>query len=349
MSLAATVQLHLGDLDLDVELAGELGETVAVLGPNGAGKTTTLRALAGLTAIDRGRIVLDGAVLDDGGATFVAPERRPVGVVFQDYLLFPHLSVLDNVSFGLRRRGTGRAAARAEAADWLEALGLADRAGVRPQELSGGQAQRVALARALAPRPRLLLLDEPLAALDQSARAAVRRDLRARLTAFPGVRVLVTHDPVDAAVLADRLVILERGRVTQSGTFAEIAARPRSRYVAELVGVNLLEGTAAGDHVDLGAGRQLVVPDAGSGRVLALIHPHSVVLQRERPAGSARNVWPGTVAGIEPLGERVRVRIDGPVPLVAEITPAARRDLDLDAGGAVYAAVKATDVTVFPA
>jgi molybdate transport system ATP-binding protein len=349
MSLAATAQLRLGDLDLDVELNGELGETVAVLGPNGAGKTTTLRVLAGLAPIDRGRIVLDGELLDDGDAVFVAPERRPVGVVFQDYLLFPHLSVLDNVAFGLRSRGTGRAAARAAAAGWLDALSLAEQAAARPHELSGGQAQRVALARALATEPRLLLLDEPLAALDRSARAAVRRDLRTRLAAFPGVRVLVTHDPVDAAVLADRLVILERGRVTQAGTFAEIAARPRSGYVAELVGVNLLGGTAEGDHVDLDGGGQLVVPGAGVGRALAVIHPHSVVLQRDRPASSARNVWPGTVAGIEPLGERVRVRVDGPVPLVAEITPAARRDLDLDAGGAVYAAVKATDVTVFPA
>jgi molybdate transport system ATP-binding protein len=349
MSLAATMQLRLGDLDLDVEITGALGETVAVLGPNGAGKTTSLRALAGLAPIDAGRIVLDGALLDDGADTFVPPERRAVGVVFQDYLLFPHLSVLDNVAFGLRSRGIARPAARAAAVDWLETLGLAGRAGVRPGELSGGQAQRVALARALATEPRLLLLDEPLAALDRSARAEVRRDLRTRLAAFAGVRVLVTHDPVDAAVLADRLVILERGRVTQAGTFAEIAARPRSSYVAELVGVNLLAGAAAGDHVDLDGGGRLVVPGAGSGHVLAVIHPHSVVLQRSRPAGSARNVWPGRVAGIEPLGERVRVRIDGPVPLVAEITPVARRELDLDAGGELYAAVKATDVTVFPA
>jgi molybdate transport system ATP-binding protein len=349
MTLAVTMQLQLGALDLDVELHAALGETVAILGPNGAGKTTTLRALAGLAPIDAGRIVLDDALLDDGAGTFVTPERRAVGVVFQDHLLFPHLSVLDNVAFGLRSRGTRRAPARAAASRWLAAIGLADRAASKPRELSGGQSQRVALARALATEPRLLLLDEPLAALDQGARGEVRRDLRARLRAFPGVRVIVTHDPTDAAVLADRLVVLERGRVTQVGTFGEVAARPRSRYVAELVGVNLLAGTAAGDHVVLDGGDRLVVPGAGSGPALAMIHPHSVVLQREPPVGSARNVWPGTVSGVEPLGERVRVRLDGAVPLVAEITPAALAELGLGEGSTVFAAVKATDVSLYPA
>jgi molybdate transport system ATP-binding protein len=349
VSLAATIALRLGALDLDVALAAELGETVAILGPNGAGKTTVLRALAGLVPIERGRIALDDETLDDGGDAFVVPERRAVGVVFQDYLLFPYLSVLDNVAFGLRSRGVSRRDARARAQEWLDTVGLGDRAACKPRELSGGQAQRVALARALAPAPRLLLLDEPLAALDQQARTAVRRDLRVRLREFPGVRMLVTHDPLDAAVLADRIVVLEQGRVTQAGTFAEVAARPRSPYVAELVGVNLLAGTAAGDHVVLDGGERLVVPDAGTGPVLAMVHPHSVVLQRDLPAGSARNVWPGTVVGVEALGARVRVRLAGVVPLVAEITPAARAELGLDEGTAVFAAVKATDIAVYPA
>jgi molybdate transport system ATP-binding protein len=349
MSLVADVHLQVGSLDLRVEVGAGIGETVAILGPNGAGKTTLLRVLAGLAALDRGQIVLDGTVLDDSGRTFVPPERRPVGVVFQDYLLFPHLSALDNVAFGPRSRGATRARARAAAAQWLETVGLADRAGERPRALSGGQAQRVALARALATEPRLLLLDEPLAALDQRARTMVRRDLRARLREFPGIRLLVTHDPLDAAALADRLVILEEGRLVQAGTFAEVAARPRSEYVAELVGVNLLAGEAEADHVVLDGGAPLVVPDPGRGRVLAIVHPHSVVLQRERPVGSARNVWPGIVAGVERLGPRVRVRVDGAVPLVAEITPAALAELALEEGSAVFAAVKATDVTVFAA
>jgi molybdate transport system ATP-binding protein len=346
MTLDARIGLHLGSLDLDVELRAAEGETVALLGPNGAGKTTVLRVLSGLTPIDAGLVTLDGEVLDDGGAVFLPPEQRPVGVVFQDYVLFPHLTALDNVAFGLRSRGAGRAEARRRAAGWLTTVGLADQAGLRPSALSGGQAQRVALARALATEPRLLVLDEPLAALDQQARVAVRRDLRERLRAFAGIRILVTHDPVDAATLADRLVILEAGRVVQSGTLADITARPRSRWVAELVGVNLLSGAGRGDRVLLDGGGELVAADAGDGAVVAIVHPHSVTLHASMPTGSARNVWAGTVESVEPVGERVRVRVGGVVPLTAEITPAALRELGLAVGVGVWASVKATDVAV---
>ena len=349
MTLAARVGVRLGTLDLDVDLRVDAGETVALLGPNGAGKTTVLRALSGLTPIDAGRIELDGVVLDDGGATFVPPEGRPVGVVFQDYVLFPHLSALENVAFGLRARGAGRAAARRTAAGWLETVGLADHADDRPGALSGGQAQRVALARALAVEPRLLVLDEPLAALDQQARVAVRRDLRDRMQAFAGIRILVTHDPVDAATLADRLVVLEHGRIVQSGTLVEITAHPRSPWVAELVGVNLLRGTGREDRVELTDGGALVAAGAGTGPVLAVVHPHSVTLHATTPNGSARNVWQGPVESIEPLGDRVRVRVGGTVPLTAEITPAALADLGLVAGAAVWTSVKATDITITPA
>ena len=349
MTLSAQVTLALGSLDLDATLEAGDEETVAILGPNGAGKTTVLRALAGLVPLDRGHIHLDGAVLDDGARVFVPPERRPVGVVFQDYLLFPHLSVLENVAFGLRSRGTRRNAARRAAAASLEQVGLADRVNVKPSELSGGQAQRVALARAMVTEPRLLLLDEPLAALDQSARGSVRRELRSHLASFPGMRLLVTHDPLDAAALADRLVILEDGHVVQTGSFSDVSTRPRSSYVAELVGVNLLRGVARGDHLDLSGGAMIVVPGAGTGDALAIVHPRSVALHRQQPTGSPRNVTVGRVESIELLGDRVRVRVDGAVPLIAEITPAALRDLDLETGSTVWTAVKATDVTVYPA
>ena len=349
MSLDATIGLQLGSLELDASLTAGEGETVAILGPNGAGKTTLLRALAGLVPIDRGRITLNDVVLDDAADCFVPPERRPIGVVFQDYLLFPHLSVVENVAFGLRSRGTARSAARHTASEALARVGLADRADAKPRELSGGQAQRVALARAVATEPRLLLLDEPLAALDQTARGAVRRDLRDQLAMFPGVRLLVTHDPLDAAVLADRLVILEDGRVVQTGRFAEISARPRSRYVADLVGVNLLHGVAHQDHIELASGARLAAPDAGTGNVLAVIHPRSVALHRQAPTGSPRNLSSGHVRTVELLGDRVRVRIDGPMPLIAEITPAALAELGLTEGEPVWTAVKATEVTVFPA
>jgi molybdate transport system ATP-binding protein len=349
VSLGARVALQLGSLGLDVDVRADDGETVAVLGPNGAGKTTLLRALAGLVPIDRGRIEVDGELLDDGGRVFVPPERRPVGVVFQDYLLFPHLTVLENVAFGLRSRGAGRGAARAAARAALERVELSALAGQRPRALSGGQAQRVALARAIATEPRLLLLDEPLAALDQSARGAVRRELRSHLATFRGVRLLVTHDPLDAAALADRLVILEHGSVVQCGTFADVSARPRSRYVAELVGVNLLHGTAHGDAIELECGATLIVPDAGIGAALAVFHPRSVALHRDRPTGSPRNVSEGHVQSIELLGDRVRVRVAGAVSLVAEVTPAAVNDLGLVEGAPVWTAVKATEITVFPA
>jgi molybdate transport system ATP-binding protein len=349
MSLSAQITLTLGALDLDASLEARDEETVAILGPNGAGKTTLLRALAGLIPLDRGHIRLDGAELDDGARVLVPPERRPIGVVFQDYLLFPHLTVVENVAFGLRSRGTSRAVARRAARASLEQLGLADRADVKPSELSGGQAQRVALARATVTEPRLLLLDEPLAALDRSTRGSVRRELRSHLASFPGVRLLVTHDPLDAAALADRLVVLEHGHVVQTGSFADVSARPRSSYVAELVGVNLFRGVARGDHLELPGGGTIVVPGAGTGDAIAIVHPRSVALHRQQPTGSPRNVTVGRVESIDRIDDRVRVRVDGPVPLVAEITPAALRDLGLETGSTVWTAVKATDVTVYAA
>ncbi len=228
MSLLAQVRLTRGSLELDVEVAADEGEVVAVLGPNGAGKSSLLRALAGLLPLAQGQITLDGTVLEDPGKNiFVPPEQRPVGMVFQDYLLFPHLTVLENVAFGLRSRRVPAATARARA--WLERVGLTDLADVRPAALSGGQAQRVALARALATDPRLLLLDEPLSALDVTTRAETRRDLRRHLATVSGIRLVVTHDPLEAMALADRLIVIEDGRLVQSGPAAEVTARPRSR------------------------------------------------------------------------------------------------------------------------
>ncbi|HEX7277077.1 MAG TPA: ABC transporter ATP-binding protein [Acidimicrobiales bacterium] len=348
--LVASIEARLGPLHLDVSLEVAPGSTVAVVGPNGAGKSTLLRALAGIQPLDGGRVVLDGVVLDDVGAgEHVPAEKRSVAIVFQDHLLFPHLSALDNVAFGLRSRGVAKADANRAATDWLERLGLADHAGAKPGQLSGGQAQRVALARALATEPRLLLLDEPLAALDASTRLETRRELRRQLESYDGVRVLVTHDPLEAGALAERLVVVEDGRVVQTGTLAEISARPRSRYVADLVGVNLLRGTGAGDHVDLAGGAVLVAPGAGHGDVLAVVHPRAVALHRRPPDGTPRNVWPGVARSVDREGDRVRVVVGGPVPIVAEVTPAAVDELRLAEGGAVWASVKATEVVVYPA
>jgi molybdate transport system ATP-binding protein len=272
--------------------------------------------------------------------------------VFQDYLLFPHLTVLENVAFGLRSRGVSRGVARRRAHDWLGRVGLDDRAHAKPGALSGGQQQRVALARALVTEPRLLLLDEPLAALDVGTRTGLRRDLRAHLATFDGARVLVTHELLDAVALADRLVVLEGGRVAQSGSIAEVTARPRSRYVADLVGMNLLLGHAAatdgGNEVALERGGAVVTADPVAGDVYVAIQPNAVSVHRARPEGSPRNVWSGRVRGIDLLGDRVRIHVDGDVGLVAEVTRAALADLDLHDGSELWASVKATEVDVYP-
>ena len=348
--LEARLVLRLGRLDLELELQVEAGQVVALLGPNGAGKTTALRALAGLLPLASGRVVLDRSVLEDPARGIRVPaEHRPLGMVFQDYLLFPHMSALENVAFGLRARGRGRGEARLLAGAWLDRLGLAGLGDARPRALSGGQQQRVALARALAPEPRLLLLDEPLAALDASMRAEVRRDLRRHLREFPGASLLVTHDPLEAMALADRLVVIEGGRILQSGSPAEVTERPRSPYVADLVGVNLLRGQAREGVVELDGGGRLVAAGGISGDVFVAVAPRSVSLWRSRPNGSPRNVWPGRATSPDLLGDRVRLRVEGDPSLVAEVTPAAVRELGLDEGGEVWVSVKATEVAVYPA
>jgi molybdate transport system ATP-binding protein len=349
MSLVVDARTRIGDLALDVQLRVGDDEVVAVLGPNGAGKTTLLRIVAGLHAVDAGRVEHDGVTLDDPVAgVFVPPRDRSVGFVFQDGALFPFLDARDNIAFGLRCRGIGRRAAAQLAQEWLARVGLQGRERSRPHELSGGEAQRVALARALAPAPRLLLLDEPLAALDAAVRPEMRRLLRDQLAAFGGTRLLVTHDPVDAATLADRIVIVEGGRVVQSGTLAEVSAHPRSRYVADLVGLNLYRGRSNGQRVVLEGGGELFVAGAPAGEVFALVHPHAVTVHRRFPEGSTRNVWTGRIDEIDTLGARVRLRIAGTPPVVAELTPAAAHDLELAIGTQVWIALKATEVQAFP-
>ncbi|MUL42378.1 ABC transporter ATP-binding protein [Streptomonospora sp. PA3] len=344
--LDARLAVDRGAFRLDAGLRARPGEVVAVLGPNGSGKSTALRALAGLESLSAGRIVLDGCDI-----TVVPAERRPVGMVFQDYLLFGHLSALDNVAFGPRCAGAKRAEARAQAAELLERMGLAEHASARPRALSGGQAQRVALARALAVRPRLLLLDEPLAALDVHARASVRSELRRRLAELDCATVLVTHDPLDAMVLADRITVLESGRVVQEGPPGEVAQHPRTGYVARLVGLNLYRGTARGARVAVGGAAQaeVFVSEQCAGEVFVAFPPRAVALYRERPDGTPRNLWRLRIDGVERFGDQVRVHLDGHFPLLADITPEALADMRLSGGMRVWAAVKATEVRCYPA
>jgi molybdate transport system ATP-binding protein len=335
---------------LDLRLAVQPGEVVALLGPNGAGKTTALRALAGLVPVHAGHITLNGQSLDDPTTgRFSPPERRPIGVVFQDYLLFPHLSAIDNIAFGPRCQGTPRDQARRQAADWLARVGLAEQGRRKPRDLSGGQAQRVALARALAVRPELLLLDEPLAALDARTRLNTRAHLRQHLAEHPGATLIVTHDPLDAMVLADRLVIVEHGTVVQQGDAVSITTQPRTDYVARLVGLNLYRGWAAGTSVTLPGDFTLTTAEPQHGDVFVAFPPAAVALYPERPDGSPRNTWPATISTIARNGDNLRVELTGPITLAADITPAAATRLELLPGQRIWATVKATETRAYPA
>ncbi|WP_328908902.1 ABC transporter permease [Streptomyces sp. NBC_00234] len=324
-------------------LDAEPGTTIAVVGPNGAGKTTLLRALLGLTPRAHAELRLGGTDVTD-----LPPHRRGVAWVPQDGALFPHLSALTNTAYGLRAHGVPRAAARREAQRWLDRLGVGHLAHRRPAQLSGGQAGRVALARGLAARPRLLLLDEPLAALDQTTRAQVRHTLRAHLDGFAGVCLIVTHDPVEAVALADRVLVLEDGRTVQDAPPAEVTRHPRSPWVARMLGSNAWTGTATSDGLALSTGAHLVAaePVAPGTDALAVIAPEAVALHRNRPEGSPRNVYAGTVREITALGSRLRILVDceGAPGLVAEITPASAAELGLHEGSAVFAGIKATEV-----
>jgi len=349
MSLLADVGVTVGGFSEEVALEVADGEVVAVLGPNGSGKTTLLRALVGLQPLTSGRIELDGAVLDDPRVgVLVPPERRPCGVVFQDYLLFPHLDAQANVAFGLRSQGVAKADAARRALEWLDRMGVAPQASLRPGRLSGGQAQRVALARALAVDPRLLLLDEPMSALDVGQRGSVRHELRVHLREFGGSCVLVTHDALDAAAIADRLVIVEDGAVAQTGTLEAITTRPRTSYVAELAGLNLLRGMASSSELVLPGGTALQTASTATGGVLAAIAPRDIALYLDPPEGSPRNAWPTRVAEVHLLGARARVLLDDPIRVAAEITTVSLSTLGLTEGAPVWASVKATQIDVYP-
>ena len=344
-----------GDFRLDVSLRVAAGEVLGVLGPNGAGKTTLLRTLAGLQALTSGALQLGGRTLDDVDAgTFVPPEHRPVGLVFQNYRLFPHLDVRDNVAFAPRSRGAGRRGSRTAADAWLERLDLAGLAARRPHQISGGQAQRVALARALAAEPDLLLLDEPMAALDARTRLEVRAQLRSHLAQFAGPVLVITHDPLEAMVMADRLLVLEHGRIVQQGTPADVARRPATQYVARLVGLNLypatLDRTSALAALDHGGTLAVTVhEDVGaSDRVLVGLRPSAITLHAAPPSRtSSRNVWPGTVAGLEQLADRVRVQVDAAPPALVDVSAPSVADLGLRPGGAVWLSAKATETEAY--
>ena len=301
------------------DVTAEAGEVLVVIGPNGAGKSTLLRAIAGL---EPGRVQVG-----DADWTDLDVPRRRVGYVFQDQSLFPHLSALDNVAFGPRARGRSRADAERVARHWLERLGIADLAGRRPRELSGGQAQRVAIARALATEPDVLLLDEPFSGLDVSVQMALRIELGRHLGDFPGVALLVTHDAIDALTLADRVLVLDDGAVAQVGPPAEVAAEPRTPHVARLVGLNLVT----------------------DGEEMIAFTPDAVVVSLHEPEGSTRLRWRGTIASLAPHGDAVRLLVHASPDLLADLTPAAAVELGLVPGREVWLSAKATAVSRYAA
>jgi NifC-like ABC-type porter len=334
-------------------LEAEPGTTIAVVGPNGAGKTTLLRALLGLTQRAYAKELHLGTV-DVAGAP---PHKRGVAWVPQDGALFPHLTVLGNTAYGLRAQGVPRRMARVQAQLWLDRLGVGDLAARKPGRISGGQAGRVALARALAVRPRLLLLDEPLAALDQTARTTVRHALREHLAEFTGVCLIVTHDPVEAVTLADRVLVLEEGRAVQYAPCADVARHPRSPWVARMLGLNAWAGIANADGLELPGGARLVAaePLPEGTAALAVTGPEAVSLHRVRPSGSPRNVWQGHVRELTALGNRIRALVtsgaasdaaSGGLDALAEITTSAAAELALAEGEFVWVSIKATEITL---
>ncbi|QBJ96497.1 ATP-binding cassette domain-containing protein [Rhodococcus sp. ABRD24] len=351
-----TVRARVAARGLDVDLVVAPGEVLAVLGPNGAGKSTLLDVVAGLLHPDEGRVELGGRVLTDTvEGVVVQPHRRSVALLAQEALLFPHLTVRENVAFAPRSAGTSRYAAHAVAARWLGEVDAADLAGRRPRQLSGGQAQRVAVARALAAEPELLLLDEPMSALDVGAAPAVRALLRRVLRAGNRTAILVTHDVLDALSLADRVAVIECGRVVEQGPVARVLARPRSGFAARIAGINLLSGTVRQGSLDTVAGRVCGITEDGFGdgeHAVAVFAPTAVAVHREPPEGSPRNNFRVRIAEIESRGNVVRVRADdhhdGTAGLIADVTAVAVAALDLVPGVDVWFAVKATEVAMYP-
>lgn len=338
------VEANVAARDVALALHIEPGETVALLGPNGAGKSTLLGVLAGSLRDEASRVELGDRVLA-GRAAWVPPHGRGVGLLAQDPLLFPHLSVLANVAFGPRSGGAGRAAASEIARTWLARVGCAELADRRPSQISGGQAQRVALARALAADPAVVLLDEPMGALDVDARPALRHLLREVLR--DRTAVIVTHDVLDALLLADRVVVLEDGRVVEDGPTAEVLTRPRSAFAARVAGLNLLAGRWASG-VLVGERSVSGRPHDGleeGGAAVAAFRPAAVSVYRRAPEGSPRNAWPVTVDALEPQGDLVRVRAGA---LSALVTPQAVAELDLEPGVPAVFVVKAVEVEVYP-
>lgn len=345
--MSVDVTLPLRDFDLDVRFEAPSGSCVALVGPTGCGKTTTLRIIAGLLTPSAGRVEMDGlTLLDTERGVCLAPQRRRLGVVFQEYALFPHMTVLRNVLYGCMGRRGGRAAAQERARAIVAQVHLAGYEHVKPDKLSCGQQQRVAIARALAGDPHALLMDEPMAALDPVTHRRVRRELRRIITATGKLTVLVTHDVVDALSLADVVCVMDRGSIVQTGRREELLARPRNRFVAEFLGLNLLEChvTPGRDGVHRAQCGSTVfhTTDEVAGEALLTCAPWDVFLSLSRPESSAMNVLHGRISDISHVGGRTRVTVENGVAITAEVTHDSEQRLGLRIGQEIYAGFKAS-------
>ena len=354
--LVADLAERRGSFELVAAFKAQAGATTVLVGESGAGKTSILRLLAGLDYPDRGTITLDNQLYADSSAGVRRPAwDREVGYVAQDFALFPHLTVFKNVAFGLRASNVTQTEVAARVAEAVGRAGVANLLDRLPAQLSGGQQQRVALARAIVLKPRLLLLDEPLSALDVQTRRQLRVELRALLRELPCVTVYVTHSPLEALLFGDQIVVVEAGRVTQAGSREELLRRPRSRYVAELIGTNLFVGRWAMPVADkpvvrTSDGALEVGGIPGEGAIFATVSPREITLSLAAPTGSAQNVFAGPVLEVAPeppAGERVRVVVSTEPLIVAEVTEAAVDSLGLREGMLVYAAFKATGVQTY--
>src|SRR6266480_2799403 len=377
--LTASLDTHLNNFHLDISFSAKTGKTTVLLGESGAGKSTILRLLAGLLHPQRGLISLDGVTYFDSERRIaIPPQERPFGYVFQDYTLFPHLGVFENVAFGLRAQHLPHKTVRQRVGEALEQVHLAGYDQRRPAQLSGGQQQRVAIARALALQPQLLLLDEPLAALDVQTRREVRQELRNLLSGTGITTVMVTHQYLEALLFGYHILVLEQGRVIQQGSHRDLLQYPRSSYVAELVGMNFFRGRVVrceagalctiqlqsngrpGIELSAALGEQAQkLPGAGE-EAFVLVDPRSITLYQTLPDSSARNVFQGAIVQLLHLGTpfgnnsehsgRVRVSLivdDSVLPLTAEITEASASRMELSEGKIIYAAFKATEARAY--
>ncbi len=353
--LSVQVSKRLREFPLEMAFEVRPAETLVIIGPSGCGKTTTLNILAGLVEPDRGRIALGSQLFYDHASGISVPaEKRKVGYVFQDFALFPHMSVSANVAYGLRARHHPKEEIAGKVAEVLQLLGITHLAERRPDALSGGERQRVALARAIACDAEILLLDEPLGSLDAQTRSSVRGELRRMLRIIGRIAIMVTHDYVDALTFGDNICVIDRGRVLQMGPRQELLHNPRSRFVSELTGVNFYEGTVSAGSEDgltqvwVGKSSLYAVSDHRElGGTLVAFFPSDVTITNQPPASSARNVFRARIEDIVHMGDKVRLSLDGALPMCAEITADALDDLAVGEGDTVYASVKATAVKTY--